>query len=173
MVLARLAARIARKDSLALKLAMRPDRQELIERGILHAQTERERHMQREAVGARLTRYLNYSLPVFFPILFFFGETVVFLIARSFFFLFFPRRLSLRPTQEELEERNILKRTFDFPANHKFLFFYFFIFTATCYFACAQEQVLPRKRRSERRRRWRSSANLASDPPSKNSKPAR
>ena len=54
---ARLAARIARKDSLALKLAMRPDRQELIERGILHAQTERERHIQREAVGARLTRY--------------------------------------------------------------------------------------------------------------------
>ena len=52
----KLAARIARKDSLAIKLAMRPDRQELIDRGILHAQTERERHMQREAVGARLTR---------------------------------------------------------------------------------------------------------------------
>jgi len=37
---------------------MRPDRQELIERGILHAQTERERHVQREAVGARLTRWI-------------------------------------------------------------------------------------------------------------------
>lgn len=55
----KLAARIARKDSLAIKLAMRPDRQELIDRGILHAQTERERHMQREAVGARLTRRLS------------------------------------------------------------------------------------------------------------------
>jgi hypothetical protein len=55
-ITARLSARIARKDSLALKLAMRPDRQELIERGILHAQTERERHIQRETIGARLTR---------------------------------------------------------------------------------------------------------------------
>lgn len=59
---ARLASRIARKDSLALKLAMRPDRQELIERGILHAQNERERQIQREAVGARLTRYKHYRL---------------------------------------------------------------------------------------------------------------
>lgn len=65
LVAARLAARIARKDSLALKLAMRPDRQELIERGILHAQTERERHMQREAVGARLTRYGEQMLTVY------------------------------------------------------------------------------------------------------------
>lgn len=56
-ITARMNSRIARKDSLALKLAMRPDRQELIERGILHAQTERERHMQRETIGARLTRY--------------------------------------------------------------------------------------------------------------------
>lgn len=63
---ARLAARIARKDSLALKLAMRPDRQELIERGILHAQTERERHIQREAVGARLTRYNNETISFIF-----------------------------------------------------------------------------------------------------------
>ena len=61
---AKLAARIARKDSLALKLAMRPDRQELIDRGILHAQTERDRQMQREAVGARLTRYIpSFSAP--------------------------------------------------------------------------------------------------------------
>jgi hypothetical protein len=59
-ITARLSARIARKDSLALKLAMRPDRQELIERGILHAQTERERHIQRETIGARLTRYVTY-----------------------------------------------------------------------------------------------------------------
>lgn len=56
---ARQAAKLARKDSLAMKLAMRPDRQELIDRGILHAQTERERHLHREAVGARLTRRLS------------------------------------------------------------------------------------------------------------------
>ena len=62
LIAGKLAARIARKDSLALKLAMRPDRQELIDRGILHAQTERERHMQREAVGARLTRFTSLSL---------------------------------------------------------------------------------------------------------------
>lgn len=58
---AKLAARLARKDSLALKLAMRPDRQELIDRGILHAQTERDRQMHREAVGARLTRYAPFT----------------------------------------------------------------------------------------------------------------
>ena len=65
MIAGKLAARIARKDSLALKLAMRPDRQELIDRGILHAQTERERHMQREAVGARLTRFTSLSLSLY------------------------------------------------------------------------------------------------------------
>ena len=104
-IAARLASRIARKDSLALKLAMRPDRQELIERGILHAQTERERHMQREAVGARLTRWIP--------------SKVVLNVELAFtpFFTHIFRRLSLRPTQEELEERNILKReiTFLFP----------------------------------------------------------
>ena len=65
LIAGKLAARIARKDSLALKLAMRPDRQELIDRGILHAQTERERHMQREAVGARLTRFTSLSLSLY------------------------------------------------------------------------------------------------------------
>jgi phosphatase and actin regulator 4 len=58
-----------------MKLAMRPDRQELINRNILHAETEKERMESRDAVGARLMR-----------------------------------RLSLRPTIEELEQRNILKR---------------------------------------------------------------
>ena len=38
-ILDRLAAKLARKDSLALKLSQRPQRQELIERNILHMVT--------------------------------------------------------------------------------------------------------------------------------------
>ncbi|XP_046680873.1 phosphatase and actin regulator 4B isoform X3 [Homalodisca vitripennis] len=55
----RLAAKIARKDSLALKLALRPDRQELIDRNILQLQSEKERQENKEAVGARLIRRLS------------------------------------------------------------------------------------------------------------------
>lgn len=54
----RLAAKIARKDSLAIKLALRPDRQELIDRNILQVQSDKERQESKEAVGARLIRYL-------------------------------------------------------------------------------------------------------------------
>ena len=50
----RLAAKLARKDSLAIKLSQRPDKQELIERNILHVSTDEER---------RVDRYINtYSL---------------------------------------------------------------------------------------------------------------
>jgi len=89
-----LADKLARKDSLALKLSQRPGgifknwkktpffdilllfkgRQELIDRNILQISTDEERRSDRSAIGAKLIR-----------------------------------RLSLRPTQEELEERNILK----------------------------------------------------------------
>ncbi|XKL61196.1 hypothetical protein PGB90_008253 [Kerria lacca] len=55
----RLAAKIARKDSLAIKLALRPDRQELINRNILQIQSEKERQETKEAVGARLIRRLS------------------------------------------------------------------------------------------------------------------
>lgn len=55
----RLAAKIARKDSLALKLALRPDRQELIDRNILQEHSEKERQESKEAVGARLIRRLS------------------------------------------------------------------------------------------------------------------
>ncbi|XP_039292614.1 phosphatase and actin regulator 4 isoform X2 [Nilaparvata lugens] len=55
----RLAAKIARKDSLALKLALRPDRQELIDRNILQVQSEKEKQESKEAVGARLIRRLS------------------------------------------------------------------------------------------------------------------
>ncbi|XP_065217089.1 phosphatase and actin regulator 1-like isoform X3 [Planococcus citri] len=55
----RLAAKLARKDSLAIKLALRPDRQELINRNILQVQSEKERQESKEAVGARLIRRLS------------------------------------------------------------------------------------------------------------------
>lgn len=53
------AAKIARKESLSLKLAMRPDRQELINRNILRLQTENDQQETKEAIGARLIRRLS------------------------------------------------------------------------------------------------------------------
>jgi len=86
----RLSSKLARRDSLALKLSQRPPRAELVERNILrpeaastsapvasapgYAEDERLRASERSAIGVRLIR-----------------------------------RLSLRPTVEELEERNIIK----------------------------------------------------------------
>lgn len=60
-----MAEKIARKDSLAIKLALRPDRQELINRNILQIQSEKERQETKEVIGARLIRlflifYINY-----------------------------------------------------------------------------------------------------------------
>ncbi|XP_013792861.1 uncharacterized protein LOC106476781, partial [Limulus polyphemus] len=52
----RLAAKVARKDSLEIKLSQRPDRQELINKNIIHSQTEQERLDVWEAVGNHLTR---------------------------------------------------------------------------------------------------------------------
>lgn len=54
------AAKIARKESLSLKLALRPDRQELINRNILRLQNENEESREsKEAIGARLIRRLS------------------------------------------------------------------------------------------------------------------
>lgn len=55
----RLAAKLARKESLSLKLSLRPDRQELINRNILQLQTDNERQETKEAIGARLIRRLS------------------------------------------------------------------------------------------------------------------
>lgn len=52
-------AKIARKESLSLKLAMRPNVDELISRNILHIQSENERQESKEAIGARLIRRLS------------------------------------------------------------------------------------------------------------------
>lgn len=54
-----MAAKLARKDSLALKLSQRPGRQELIDRNILQASTEEDRRMDRSAIGAKLIRRLS------------------------------------------------------------------------------------------------------------------
>lgn len=53
------AAKIARKESLSLKLALRPDRQELINRNILRLQAENDQAETKEAIGARLIRRLS------------------------------------------------------------------------------------------------------------------
>ncbi|XP_060863064.1 phosphatase and actin regulator 4B-like isoform X2 [Metopolophium dirhodum] len=55
----RLAEKIARKDSLAIKLALRPNRQELINRNILQVQSDKERQETKEVIGARLIRRLS------------------------------------------------------------------------------------------------------------------
>lgn len=55
----RVALKIARKESLSLKLSLRPDRQELINRNILQLQSENERQESKEAIGARLIRRLS------------------------------------------------------------------------------------------------------------------
>ena len=55
----RLAIKLARKDSLAIKLAQRPGRQELIERNILQMVSDDERRIDRSAIGAKLIRRLS------------------------------------------------------------------------------------------------------------------
>ncbi|PRD21775.1 UNVERIFIED_CONTAM: hypothetical protein NCL1_50876 [Trichonephila clavipes] len=50
-------AKVARKDSLALKLAQRPDIQELIDKNIYIAHSEQESHENKEDVKKKLTRY--------------------------------------------------------------------------------------------------------------------
>lgn len=54
-----MADKLARKDSLALKLSQRPQRQELIERNILHMVSDEDRRVDRSAIGAKLIRRLS------------------------------------------------------------------------------------------------------------------
>lgn len=51
--------KIARKESLSLKLQLRPDKQDLINRNILHQQSDNEMKESKEAIGARLIRRLS------------------------------------------------------------------------------------------------------------------
>ncbi|XP_055700604.1 phosphatase and actin regulator 3 isoform X4 [Phlebotomus papatasi] len=106
------AAKIARKESLSLKLALRPDRQDLINRNILHAQSDNERLESKEAIGAKLIRRLSMR------------PTAEELVERNILKTQTPaeekkqkeekkryllRKLSFRPTVEELKEKKIIR----------------------------------------------------------------
>ncbi|XP_045473121.1 phosphatase and actin regulator 2 isoform X3 [Harmonia axyridis] len=108
----RLALKIARKESLSLKLSLRPDRQELINRNILQVQSENERQEAKEAIGARLIRRLSMR------------PTAEELVDRNILKTqtpadlkkekeekkrFLLRKLSFRPTVEELKEKKIIR----------------------------------------------------------------
>ncbi|XP_076675125.1 phosphatase and actin regulator 2 isoform X13 [Andrena cerasifolii] len=108
----RLAAKIACKESLSLKLALRPDRQELINRNILQLQTDNERQETKEAIGAKLIRRLSMR------------PTQEELEERNILKKQSPaeekkqkeekkryllRKLSFRPTVEELKEKKIIR----------------------------------------------------------------
>ncbi|XP_071036189.1 phosphatase and actin regulator 1 isoform X9 [Parasteatoda tepidariorum] len=105
-------AKVARKDSLALKLAQRPDIQELIDKNIYIAYSEQENHENKEDVKKKLTRRLSLR------------PTPEELEHRNI--LKFQsaeelrkekeekkktliRKLSFRPTIEELKERKIIR----------------------------------------------------------------
>jgi len=53
------AAKLARKESLSMKLQQRPGKQELIDRNILYQASEDERKMERSIIGAKLIRRLS------------------------------------------------------------------------------------------------------------------
>ncbi|XP_076325811.1 phosphatase and actin regulator 1-like isoform X2 [Tachypleus tridentatus] len=109
---ARLAAKIARKDSLAMKLAQRPNRQELIDKNILQLQTKKEKQQSWEAVGNNLIRRLSLR------------PSPEELEQRNILKYQTPeelrkekeqtkktliRKLSFRPTIDELKERKIIR----------------------------------------------------------------
>lgn len=108
----RLVAKLARKDSLAMKLSQRPDLQELIDKNIIHIQSEKERQETREAVENKLIRRLSLR------------PTAEELEQRNILKNQTPeemkkekeqkkkmliRKLSFRPTIEELKERKIIR----------------------------------------------------------------
>lgn len=55
----KIAAKLARKESLQLKLAQRPNMQELIDKNIIPIMSEDERLDSREAIGTKLNRRLS------------------------------------------------------------------------------------------------------------------
>ncbi|XP_049313249.1 phosphatase and actin regulator 2 isoform X2 [Bactrocera dorsalis] len=105
-------AKIARKESLSLKLQLRPDKQDLINRNILHQVTDNEIKESKEAIGARLIRRLSMR------------PTAEELVERNILKTQSPaeekkqkeekksyllRKLSFRPTVEELKEKKIIR----------------------------------------------------------------
>lgn len=105
-------SKLARKESLSLKLALRPNMEELINRNILHIQSENERQESKEAIGAKLIRRLSMR------------PTPEELIERNILKSqspaeekkqkeekkrFLLRKLSFRPTVDELKEKKIIR----------------------------------------------------------------
>lgn len=104
--------KLARKESLSLKLSLRPNMEELINRNILHMQSENERQESKEAIGAKLIRRLSMR------------PTPEELIERNILKSqspaeekkqkeekkrFLLRKLSFRPTVDELKEKKIIR----------------------------------------------------------------
>ncbi|XP_062260529.1 phosphatase and actin regulator 1-like isoform X2 [Platichthys flesus] len=87
-----LAQKVLRKDSLAIKLSNRPSKRELEEKNILPMQTDEERLESRQQIGTKLTSHFQENCREHQDHL-----------SQMF------RRLSQRPTADELEQRNILK----------------------------------------------------------------
>eukprot|EP00096_Caligus_rogercresseyi_P009623 TRINITY_DN3293_c0_g1_i2.p1 TRINITY_DN3293_c0_g1~~TRINITY_DN3293_c0_g1_i2.p1 ORF type:complete len:773 (-),score=265.22 TRINITY_DN3293_c0_g1_i2:637-2955(-) len=108
----RLAAKLARKDSLAIKLSQRPERQELIDRNILQAISDEERKIDRSAIGAKLIRRLSLR-----PSAEELEERNILRKNSSEEFRrekeekkrYLLRKLSFRPSVEELKSRKIIK----------------------------------------------------------------
>ncbi|CAG2162261.1 unnamed protein product [Oppiella nova] len=108
----RVAAKIARKDSLAIKLAQRPDKQELIDKNIIPVMSENERLDTREAIGTKLSRRLSLR-PTAEEL-----EQRNILKQQTADEMLMDkekkkqtliRKLSFRPTIEELKERKIIR----------------------------------------------------------------
>ncbi|XP_076441006.1 uncharacterized protein LOC143280260 [Babylonia areolata] len=107
-----LAAKVARQDSLARFLSNRPTKQDLEEKNIIPAHSEREKADLREQIGSKLTRRLSLR------------PTLEELENRNILHIqstddyqkekeakrrFLVRKLSFRPSVEELRERKIIK----------------------------------------------------------------
>ncbi|KAI7690072.1 Phosphatase and actin regulator 2 [Sarcoptes scabiei] len=108
----KMVAKLARRESLQMKLSQRPDKQELIDKNIIQTMSENERHNSREAIGTKLNRRLSLR------------PTAEELEQRNILKQQSPdeiwkekenkkqtliRKLSFRPTLEELKERKIIR----------------------------------------------------------------
>ncbi|KAH9414063.1 hypothetical protein DERP_012542 [Dermatophagoides pteronyssinus] len=108
----KIAAKLARKESLQLKLSQRPDKQELIDKNIIQTMSDNEKQDSREAIGTKLNRRLSLR------------PTPEELEQRNILKQQSPdeiwkekenkkqtliRKLSFRPTIDELKERKIIR----------------------------------------------------------------
>uniref|UniRef100_A0A8C7S1N1 Phosphatase and actin regulator n=1 Tax=Oncorhynchus mykiss TaxID=8022 RepID=A0A8C7S1N1_ONCMY len=105
-----LALKVLRKDSLAVKLSNRPSKSELEEKNILPMQTDEERLESRQQIGTKLTRQSNLCSLVF-PTA---RNEQEELEEKREIKRRLTRKLSQRPTVEELRQAKILIRFSDY-----------------------------------------------------------